>query len=295
MLELLLQVLGAVIATGVAVLFYATVIERNWFALRRHRVPCLPPGSAPVRILHISDLHLRRQQQWKQRWLRGLAKVKPDLLIATGDMMGDVDAVDAVLRSLRPIPRARALLVLGSNDYYGPRLKNPIRYFIPSNKRGRTHGPRLPWTDLVAGLEADGWDFINNRVLDVDGIDVLGLDDAHIHRAKLSLASPRTHDGFRMVVAHSPDVVKPLAPQGYDLILCGHTHGGQLRIPGYGALVTNCDLPRKMARGLHQIGDTWLHVCGGLGTSKYAPFRFACRPEACVLELVPRAPEGTPR
>jgi predicted MPP superfamily phosphohydrolase len=55
-----------------------------------------------------------------------------------------------------------------------------------------------------------------------------------------------------------------------------------------GALVTNCDLPRQMARGVHRLGDSWLHVSGGLGTSMYAPFRFACRPEVCVLELVAR-------
>ena len=104
----------------------------------------------------------------------------------------------------------------------------------------------------------------------------------------LSVARARSGDGFRLAVAHSPDVAEALADRGYDLIVCGHTHGGQVCLPGFGALVTNSDLPRSMARGVHRLGDSWLHVSAGLGTSMYAPFRLACRPEVCVLELVAR-------
>jgi predicted MPP superfamily phosphohydrolase len=86
-----------------------------------------------------------------------------------------------------------------------------------------------------------------------------------------------------------------MTADGADMIIAGHTHGGQLRVPGYGALVTNCDLPRRMARGLHrypsadaQAGpSTWLEVSAGLGQSPYAPIRFACRPEAILLTLLP--------
>jgi predicted MPP superfamily phosphohydrolase len=129
---------------------------------------------------------------------------------------------------------------------------------------------------------------INNVRTTIAGIDVVGLDDAHIKRADLSVARARAGDGFRLAVAHSPDVAEQLAALGYDLIVCGHTHGGQIRMPGVGALVTNSDIPRSMARGVHRIGDAWLHVSAGLGTSMYAPFRLACRPEVCILELVPR-------
>jgi predicted MPP superfamily phosphohydrolase len=77
---------------------------------------------------------------------------------------------------------------------------------------------------------------------------------------------------------------------GYPLVLAGHTHGGQLRVPGYGALVTNCDLEPARARGLHRHESAgrgaWLHVSAGLGTSPYAPVRFCCRPEATLLTLV---------
>jgi hypothetical protein len=84
-------------------------------------------------------------------------------------------------------------------------------------------------------------------------------------------------------------VLDAFAADGFPLVLAGHTHGGQLRVPFYGALVTNCGIDRERARGLHRwSGDTWVHVSAGLGTSPYAPVRFACPPEASLLTLVPR-------
>jgi predicted MPP superfamily phosphohydrolase len=86
-------------------------------------------------------------------------------------------------------------------------------------------------------------------------------------------------------VVHTPDVVSEWALGGYDLVLAGHTHGGQVRIPGVGAVVTNCTLPPALAAGLHRIGGAWLHVSPGLGTGRFSPIRFNCRPEATLLRL----------
>ncbi len=133
---------------------------------------------------------------------------------------------------------------------------------------------------------------LSNEVIAVGDIDIVGLDDPHIGRAKMEVASEREDArAFRLAVVHSPEPTQQLASMGYDLIVSGHTHGGQIRIPGYGAIVTNTHgLPRPWVRGVHRVGDAWLHVSAGLGTSMFAPIRFACRPEVCVLELVPRAP-----
>lgn len=287
----MLRILMILIALGVACVLYAALIERSWFALRRHVVPCLPPGAAPLTILHLSDPHYRKNLGRLRRFLRKLAALKPDLVVGTGDFLGDHISAEECAADLTAIQgRLGSIFVLGSNDYYKPVPKNPLRYFAkrtgPSEYK---HGPSNEWEQLVAGLERGGWQLIANSNREIAGFEVAGLDDPHIYRHDLTFAPPRTSPGFRLAVVHSPEIAFELASRGFDLIVCGHTHGGQLRVPLVGALVTNAgSLPRKMARGLHRIDASWLHVTAGLGTSKYAPVRFFCRPEACLLELVPR-------
>jgi predicted MPP superfamily phosphohydrolase len=123
-------------------------------------------------------------------------------------------------------------------------------------------------------------------------VSFVGLDDPHIGRDNLPEPTADTGD-LRVGVVHAPYLraLGALRDDGARLILAGHTHGGQVCLPGYGTLVTNCDLDRRRARGLHAwpdgAEDTWLHVSAGLGTSPYAPVRVACRPEATILTLVP--------
>lgn len=294
MLWILLSILGV----GVALALYASLLERNWFAVRVHRIPCLPQGAPPLRLLHISDLHLRSVQRRKRRFLAGLGRTRPDLVVATGDLIGDRESAPAVAETLDAIrPRLERLFVLGSNDYYAPRLLNPIKYLRPGGSRGARPTARPnPWREMTSLLEQRGWKLINNRAMEIgadgESIDVVGLDDPHINRHDLSVATGRNGEGFRLGVVHSPDAAPDLAKLGYDLILSGHTHGGQIRVPGVGALVTKSILPRHMARGVHRRDGAWLHISAGLGTSMYAPVRFACRPEVCLLELVPAYGEG---
>lgn len=289
---------ASLLGVGVAGAVYAVGIERHWWAIRRFTVPCLEPGMAPVKVLHVSDIHFRRGQGLKRRFLASLAAEEPDLIVATGDLLGDPHSVDAIVSALDPIPaRIGKLVVLGSNDYYSPVLKNPLRYFQkherlhePGTRGGR--GGANPWRSLVEQLVAHGWTYLSNEVATLrfgeHDVEVVGLDDAHIGRARPEVATPRASEGFRLAVAHSPDSIHDLIAKGFDLILSGHTHGGQVRLPGYGALVTNCDIPRAWARGLHRSQRSWIHVSAGLGTSMYAPYRFACRPEVSVLTLIPR-------
>jgi predicted MPP superfamily phosphohydrolase len=189
-------------------------------------------------------------------------------------------------------PRLGAVAVLGSNDYWAPRFRNPLGYFLgPSSRRRRSSG-RNPWRQLIEGLRARGWTVLSNDRGRLDDIELAGMDDPHIRRDDPAVAVPPNGQvRLRLGVVHSPyrRALDAFAGNGYDLVLAGHTHGGQVRLPGVGALVTNCDLPREQVRGLSRWGSSWLHVSAGLGTSKYAPFRFACRPEASLLEVVPKA------
>ena len=127
-------------------------------------------------------------------------------------------------------------------------------------------------------------------------IEIVGVDDPHIGRDEYDLvAGPASAAAdLRLGLTHSPEprVINEMAADGFDLVLAGHTHGGQVRVPVYGALVTNCGLHRSMARGLHRWPSpdrrTWLHVSAGLGTHPTAPIRFSCPPEATLLTMIPR-------
>ncbi len=289
---------GTLVAAGAATLAYSTGYEVRSFRLRRFDVPVLPPGSRRVRVLHLSDLHLVPRQRRKREWLRTLAALEPDLVVDTGDNLAHPDAVPALLDDLGALLDRPGVFVLGSNDYHGPAVKNPFGYLAsPSRLRAR---PRLlPTGDLVAGLRAGGWhDLDNDRaVLDVAGqrFDLVGVDDPHIGLDRYDdvrgPAAPAAT--LRLGVMHAPyrRVLDPMTTDGADLLLAGHTHGGQVCVPFVGALVTNCDLPVRYASGLHRWeaagASTWLHVSAGAGTSPYAPVRLACPPEATLLSLVP--------
>jgi len=302
----------AVVGAGIAGLGYS-LLEARSYRLRRVDVPVLAPGSPPLRVLHLSDLHVTPSQKDKQDWVRRLAALNPDLVVTTGDFLAHQDAVPCVLDILDPLSDRPGVFVLGSNDYYEPILKNPIRYLLPDEGR-RHQGRMLPWQDLRDGLSATGWlDLSNERgALKADGreIDVRGVDDPHINLDDYdSVAGPFDSGAdLALGVTHAPylRILDGMALDGAGLILAGHTHGGQLCLPGFGALVTNCDLDRRRAKGLHRYGrpydhddptrddpglggvdgrGTWLHVSAGLGTNPYTPVRFACPPEATLLTL----------
>jgi predicted MPP superfamily phosphohydrolase len=292
----------AVLATGAATVAYASLVERTRWTLRRFDVPVLAPGSAPLTVLQLSDLHMTAGQRSKQDWVAGLADLRPDLVITTGDNLAGMDAVPPTLRALDPLMDLPGAFVLASNDYYAPRPKNPLKYFKTDHKR--VHGDELPWRDLRDGMTDRGWLDVTNGTgeLTVAGrrIAFAGVDDPHLQLDRYDdVAGPA--DGtadLRIGLVHSPEprVLDRFAADGYDLLLCGHTHGGQLRVPFYGALVTNCGIDRQRVRWLHRWAEpspgrpngTWLHVSAGLGTSPYAPARFACPPEATLLTLTAR-------
>jgi len=284
---------------GAAGLVYGAAYEVRAYTLRRIDVGVLPPGARPLKVLHVSDLHLSPDQARKRAWVRELAALEPDLVVNTGDNLGHRDAVPAVVDAFGPLLDLPGVFVLGSNDYYAPILKNPARYLLPSGQDKTRRGRPLPWRDLRSVFVERGWTDLSNRrdQLKVGELRVAlaGVDDPHLHLDDLdAVAGPAdTAADLRLGVTHAPylRVLDAFTCDGYDLLMAGHTHGGQLCVPGYGALVTNCDLDPGRAKGLHRhVVDgrgSWVHVSAGLGTSPYAPVRFCCRPEATLLTLLP--------
>ncbi len=300
----------AITAAGAATLAWASLVERHWYAVRRATLPVLRDGAAPIRVLHISDLHLVPRQEHRIAWVRGLAGLEPDLVINTGDNCSDLNAVPSVLRAMEPLLELPGAFVLGSNDYFGPTFKNPLRYFNTSHVPGTSMDvPQLPWREMVAGFTGGGWaDLTNARTrMSVRGLDLdfVGVDDPHLGYDRYDrVAGPVDQAAdLTLGVLHAPytRVLDAMAADGAKVLIAGHTHGGQLCVPGFGALVTNCDLDRARAKGVSRWWPgaagtasaltphdaAWLEVSAGLGHNKYTPVRFACRPEATLLTLAP--------
>jgi predicted MPP superfamily phosphohydrolase len=299
--------LGALTLAGLGALGWA-LAEARMYTLRRHDVPVLPPGAAPLRVLHLSDLHLLPRQRDKIDWVRNLDRLEPDLVVTTGDNIAHPQALAGLLEAYAPLMARPGAFVLGSNDYFAPRPKNPARYLLRDARTTMPPNPvQLPVDEMVDAFDRAGWKDLTNRrdAVEVAGtaISLVGVDDPHLDRDRFPApeAEGATAD-LHLGVAHAPylRVLDAMRADRCDLVLAGHTHGGQLCLPGVGALVTNSDLDRSRASGLHGWpgarpgtpggeDSMWLHVSAGLGTSPYTPVRFACRPEASLLTLLPRA------
>ena len=223
----------------------------------------------------------------------------------TGDNLGHERGLEGIRAAFEPFAGTPGVFVHGSNDVHAPSPRNPFRYFMGPSARVAA-APKLD-TEAMDRFFTDelGWADLNNGAasMTVAGsrIDLFGVDDAHRDWDDLDELppaidglGPRPADVPVLGVTHAPyqRVLNAFTDLGADAILGGHTHGGQVCIPGFGAIVANCDIPLKQAKGL----STWTHagrsvplnVSAGCGHSIYAPIRFACRPEATLLTLLPR-------
>jgi uncharacterized protein len=299
-----LTALAAVGAVGAAAAIWGIGIERYLFTIRVHEVPILPAGARPIRVLHLSDAHMAPWQHRKQAWIAALSSLEPDLIVNTGDNMGHAEGLRGLRKAFDPLRGIPGVFVHGSNDHTAPSPRNPFRYFMGPSHITATSEPLDARALDGYFTEELGWLDLNNAVgsLDVGGtrVDTFGVSDAHRGWDRLDalpdpLAELQADDrpAVTLGVTHAPyrRVLNSFTDLGAYAIFAGHTHGGQVRVPGFGALVANCDIPLDQARGLstwrHRGRTVPLNVSAGIGHSIYAPVRFACRPEASLITLVP--------
>jgi predicted MPP superfamily phosphohydrolase len=297
---------GAAALAGAACFGYGVLVESRAFRVRRVRVPVLPAGAPPVRVLHVSDFHLTSGQKAKRAFISALGGLEPDVVVSTGDNLAEPDALEPLLSDLGRLLKVPGVFVFGSNDYTAPAPINPLGYLGRSTERDGVHTERvaLPSEKLRAAFTNAGWaDLDGHRAsLEVCGLklDFRGTDDAHLGLDDYGRVAgpPAAGTDLTIGVTHAPyrRVLDAMTADGVRLILAGHTHGGQVCVPGWGALTTNCDLPPAQAKGLSthhgpRGRTSTLHVSAGVGSSPYAPYRFACPPEVTVLTLT--GPEMT--
>ncbi len=298
------KVVAGLAATAVAGVGYG-LLEAQSFTLRRLDVPVLPQGQRPLRVLHISDLHLLPTHRRTLEFVSRLEALEPDLVIDTGDNISAAASIDPLMAALGRLLDRPGAFVWGSNDYTAPKFRNPAAYLARASRAHPEDAQKaLPWEDFGRRLRERGWTDVNHqravRVIDGRRFALRGTDDAHLDRDDYSLvAGPDRDTDLSIGVTHAPyrRILDAMTDDGIQLIFAGHTHGGQVCVPGYGALITNCDLPPTQAKGLSthtSVGPdgvprtSLLHVSAGLGSSPFAPYRIACPPEATLLTLTPR-------
>ncbi|MBM7051983.1 metallophosphoesterase [Rothia sp. ZJ1223] len=302
--EQLGKVAGATLATavvaGAATAVYARYYELTNFTVRHEALPVLPAGTPDFRILHISDMHMIPGQRTKRDFIHSLAALEPNLVINTGDNLSHMSGLPALMDALDPLFDFPGVYVPGSNCYFAPGKKNPFRYLVgPSKKPESEKVATLPTQEMHDAFDNRGWvDLINRyETLSIDGLrlEFSGVDDPHIGYDKHPGFAPTAFDTepaplVRLGVAHAPYLrtLNRFVADGAQAIFAGHTHGGQVCLPGGRALVSNCDLPPARAKGLSYQGGVPVHVSAGLGTSRYAQVRLFCPPEAIVVTLTSR-------
>jgi predicted MPP superfamily phosphohydrolase len=269
-----------------------SLYEPYRYRLVTHRLET-PPGGPALKILHLSDLHLKGRDHKLAAFVRGLDSVEDlDLVLATGDFIEDNSGIEPLIGCFSGLTaRYGCYYVLGSHDYHQSRFTSYSKYFKP--KTTPVLAPRAATDQLEAGLRKHGWQALTNRSVVVDTawgrLRLTGMDDPYLGRHDQSVIHRDTDDSFAIGLLHSPEVISAWFREGFDLVVAGHTHAGQVRVPFYGALVTNCSLPTALAGGAHRVDGGWLHVSPGLGTGKFSPIRFNCLPEATILQISPRA------
>ena len=281
---------------------YALLGEPYRPVFRRHRLN-LPHGWPEVSILHISDLHVRRGDLRLLRAQRAaLAGLSPDLVCVTGDVcerLADVDLLIELLQVMRP--RYGTFIVLGNHEHnaHVPGGVDASRWQAALGKlldlvAPRTHSDGDDEAHAIAeALQQAGMSVLHNAGvrLEIYGRTgwIAGCDSAWAGHADMLAAMRGSLPGEGcLALIHEPELAFEADAQGADLILAGHTHGGQVRLPLIGTPYTlQADARLTVASGFQRVGQAMLHITAGLGHT--IPLRFGVPPEAVWLDCVPAA------
>lgn len=258
----------AVVGLGCA--GYAYRIEPYWIDVTHRRIQTakLPAGAKPVRIVHLSDLHCDPKVRAEDKLVNVVAAQHPDVIVFTGDAANSSGGVETFRRCVKRLAGIAPVYgVRGNWDYF----------FERTNPLAGTALRELDGEAVIIGQEG-------SRVV------LVGFGAARRPLPAIAPLIPRQARGLPVVLlTHYPGEVEPAAAQGVDLCLAGHTHGGQVALPGYGALVTLARHGKRFESGLHRVGDTRLYVSRGIGMEggPVPRVRFCARPEVAVIEVAP--------
>ena len=274
-------IIGMICLLFVSLLIYSFFVEPYDVRLSRVdvRIPDLPKPLEGVTICHISDTHTSQNGRLEEKLLQVLREVHPDLCVVTGDIGRKHRKPDAAIELISKY-RAKygVFAVFGNNDY---RLTMPIDEFANKIRNTGVHLLENQHFSL----------YIKGQKMHIIGVEdpYRGLDDLD------AAMSGTGADGFRILLAHSPDILKHIDKHKVDLILAGHTHGGQVKVPGIGPLWLHCRYHLGISDGYYssemlskKLGTpvrTRMYVSRGIGSSTIQA-RFRCPPEVSIIRLI---------
>jgi predicted MPP superfamily phosphohydrolase len=252
-------------------LAYGYGIERRWIEVTHTRLEIgkLPAGTPPIRIVHLSDLHCTGDDFLESQVPGLIGPLRPDLILLTGDYLGSERGVKNLRTLLCSLRCPEGLFgVLGNHEIWDTPGWDPFE-----------GTPVVHLNNALRCLSIRG-----NRVCLV-GIRVESEEEG------VPLLKETSADDINIVLYHYPDLIDRIASKQVDLLLAGHTHGGQIALPFFGAIVTLSKGWKRYERGLYRVGEGYLYVNRGLGTD-LPPIRFFARPEIAVIDLIPPRPDG---
>ncbi|MDD5621987.1 MAG: metallophosphoesterase [Actinomycetota bacterium] len=281
-------------------------------------------GKPLLTILHLSDFHLRKNFKGKKlfKFVQSLAGMNVDLIFITGDLIGNSVSTEYMIEMLGPLKaKLGKYAIFGVHDHYDKALIEFVRNMF---KRKKSYRKENDIDNMVKRLKSIGIEALINEsrkielnAAGINSIEIIGLDDpivkkidigrafSHIdpisrmepvekfdYRKVFALSETKIHEinnngKLRIVIMHTPDTdsIINLASKKTDIIFSGHTHGGQVRLPLAGAIISGCKIKTKFASGLFYLRTLVLYVTRGLGEGKYSQFRFYCPPEASLIRV----------
>jgi uncharacterized protein len=291
--------MGLLSLAGAALFYYANKVESKAYRLERLRLAVggastghwitegeRGTGRKSLKILHLSDLHLIEPETDKIAFLQSISKEDVDLVFLTGDVFQNETGLQYATKILSKMPRLGAYAILGNHDYYSYNMVNKTLGRI--YKPWRSPEQRRDVTRHLEALDWAGFKVLHNDIqrFDAEGFSIVGLDYFGIKPEELRAMTDSVPDNHLLFgLFHVPKKLKMIADAGIDIGFGGHTHGGQIRIPRFGALITDSELKRTEASGLIRRGRTMFHISRGMGADPRSNVRLFCPPAATIIEV----------
>ena len=264
-----------------ALRYYVTFVEPQRLYVRHIRLETSKLKLArPLRIVHVSDIQSGEITDYERQMFEQIKRLKPDLILNTGDFLqvvppatfeSEFPKLFELIKTVNPKYGTYAVFGDTENELYGvhPDHLMPLQML---SSQSRT-------IDTGAGeIHLYGLSLYQSK------------NQAWATRSVNDWLAQSQDKGFRILLGHAPDFALAMKEKPIDLCLAGHTHGGQVRVPWYGPLVIDSEIPKKWSRGFHCIGIPYLNVSAGAGSNRYQglpPIRLNCPTEMTLIELVP--------